>query len=394
MRELLEEVLQSGKKIKDAEFTFNSLSTGERTFLINVGLLQTPIDDMLILISFEDITRRKKRFKKEKQRLESIRVILDRAPAAICTLRGRDYVVELANEKFFQLMGKKDLIGKTGREAVPEVMDQGYEDILNGVFDTGKAYIGNEMPLTVNIGQEDEKTTYIDFICQPIKDQDNKVTGIFTNAVDVSEKVLARKKIEESEKNLRVILDSVPAIIWITDTNCEATFVNRHWYEYTGMKAGVAGGLDWVQVIHPECREDFRSKFREATLREEAYSATYRLRTKNGDYRWVMDSGRPKYNIEGKYEGLIGTIIDVHEEKVKEQLISEKEHRMRSLVEEATVPMAVFTGPELKIALANEAMKIIWRRPFDPVGFTLPEVLPELEGEAVFSTTSGCFLNG
>lgn len=394
-RHLLEEMFAGKKKIKGFEFSYNFPATGDRTFLLNAGELQTPLsEEKLILISFEDITRKKRRLKKEKQRLNSFQTILAQAPAAICTLRGREHIFELANEKYFQLIKKRDILGKPFKEAVPELKDQGYLELLDRVFLTGEPFIGKEMILEHESEDKNSSRTYIDFICQPITDADNNVTGIFANAVDVTEKVLARKKIEESEKRLRMILDNVPAIIWITGTNCEASFVNKPWYEYTGMRAGELGGLDWLQLIHPEDRESFRRIFAEATSRAEAYSETYRLRTKDGDYRWVMDSGRPKYGIEGRYEGLIGTIIDVHEEKVKEQLIREKEHRIRSLVEEAAVPMAVYTGPEMNIALANEAMKAIWRKDFDPIGKTFRKVLPELEGKPYFQLLQDVYLTG
>src|SRR5690606_9225569 len=207
-------------------------------------------------------------------------------------------------------------------------------------------------------------------------------------------KVLVRKQIEQSEAELREIIDTVPAMIWITNEEGKSIYLNKKWYEYTGQNHQEAEGFGWLEVTHPEDKKYAEDSFIEANNRREPYSATFRIKNKLGHYRWVIDRGRPKYTLAGIYEGMIGSVVDVHEEKIKEQLVRESEHRIRNIVEEATVATAIYVGKEMKIELANEAMIKLWGKTPAVMGKTLREALPELDGQPFLELLKEVFTTG
>src|SRR5690606_25624541 len=104
--------------------------------------------------------------------------------------------------------------------------------------------------------------------------------------------------------------------------------------------------------------------------------------------------GHPKYSLDGKFEGIIGSVVDVHEEKLKEQLVRDSEYRIRNLVEEATVATAIYVGKEMKIELANEAMIKVWGKNATVIGKTLRDALPELEGQPFHDLLEEVFTTG
>ena len=161
--------------------------------------------------------------------------------------------------------------------------------------------------------------------------------------VDVTEQVEARKAVENSEKRLREVIDAVPAMVWITNTNAQTVYLNKNWFSYTGQDKKEAEGMGWLKATHPEDRKKTEFAFLEGHDQRKAYSISFRLRNKNGEYRWVLDKASPKFDDSGNYEGMIGTVIDVHEEKAKEDLVREKDHRLQGIVKEATVATAIYT---------------------------------------------------
>ena len=320
--------------------------------------------------------------------------ILSEAPAFICILRGPEHTFELANEKYLQLMGYRDIIGKKVKEALPEVENQGFISILDKVYQSGKSFVGEEIVLKLQEPHGAGHKIFLDFVYQPMHDASGEVNGIFVHAVDVTEKVYNRKRIEESEKELRNWIDTVPVIIWITNQDGEGYYLNKNWYSYTGQELDESLGAGWLRAVHPDDYRNTLKEFEAAHRQQKEFNVSYRLKTKAGDFRWVIDRGRPKYGPHGEFQGLIGSVIDVHEDKIKEHVIIEKEHRTRSLVEEATVATAVYNGQEMTIEFANDAMIELWGKDRSVLGKTLREALPELEGQPFHDLLANVFETG
>ncbi len=149
-------------------------------------------------VFFRDITSRKQAQQALQQSESKLRNMILQAPVAMCIFRGKDYVVEIANERMLQIWGKSaaEVVGKPTFEANPEGRDQGFEEILATIMRTGEAFHVKEIPLTLlRYGKPERFYTSVSY--DPIKELDGTVSGILVVGIEVTEQVLARKKIEE-----------------------------------------------------------------------------------------------------------------------------------------------------------------------------------------------------
>ncbi|MBZ9728272.1 PAS domain-containing sensor histidine kinase [Salegentibacter sp. JZCK2] len=380
-REILEDLENDGNALNEKTIRVQLPENDKKGFTVNASVLSLPNGSSLFLFSFKKLKKIGNLSRQEKVFNRIVEKILSNAPASICILKGPEHIFEVANENYLKLVGHRNIIGKSVKEALPEVGSQGFLELLDNVYSSGEAYVGDEILIKLNVGNRKFKNSYLNFVYEPTRNQKGDVDGVFVHAIDVTEQVKARKTVEDSETRLRDVINTVPAIIWITDINGQSVFLNKNWYSYTGQGQKAAEGMGWLDAIHPEDRKQAEFAFLEGHDQKKAYTINFRLRNKKGEHRWVLDKASPKFDAEGKYEGMIGTVVDVHEEKIKEHLVREKEHRMQGIVKEATVATAIYTGLDMNIELANDAMIDLWGKDQSVLGKTLNQALPELEGQ-------------
>jgi signal transduction histidine kinase len=143
----------------------------------------------------------------EELRVERARLeyVFQRAPAFLAVVRGPDHVFELANEAYYRVVGHRELLGKPVREALPEVVEQGFVALLDHVLESGEPHIGREVPVQLarSPGGEPEER-YLDFSYIPLLEADGTRSGIIAHGTDVTDQVMARREVErllrESER--------------------------------------------------------------------------------------------------------------------------------------------------------------------------------------------------
>src|SRR3954453_2140637 len=125
------------------------------------------------------------------------------APGFIAILSGPEHVFEFVNDAYVRLAGDRNFLGKTVREAVPEIAGQGFVDLLDRVYSTGERYIAQKTPVRLirSIGGPAEDH-YLDFVYEPIFDETNQVSGIFVEGFDVTEAYRAQEKLRELNETL------------------------------------------------------------------------------------------------------------------------------------------------------------------------------------------------
>jgi PAS domain S-box-containing protein len=134
---------------------------------------------------------------------ERFRTLFDQAPGFMAILRGKDYVFDLTNQSYSQLVGHRDILGKPAREALPEVVDQGFIELLDQVYTTGQPYVGRA--ISVKLQRERNgplEERFLDFVYQPIRDARGAVTGIFAEGSDVTEHKRAEEELRQLAGNL------------------------------------------------------------------------------------------------------------------------------------------------------------------------------------------------
>jgi signal transduction histidine kinase len=125
----------------------------------------------------------------------------EKAPAFFAMLRGDDYRIEMANEAYFRLVGRANIIGKSLLEVVPEVGPQGFTDLLDTVRRTGEPFVGREVPVRFDDRDgQGRRERFVDFVYQVMIDADGSRTGVIVHGYDVTDHVLTRRAVEEAKK--------------------------------------------------------------------------------------------------------------------------------------------------------------------------------------------------
>ncbi len=143
---------------------------------------------------------------KNRQYKELLR-LFTQAPGFVCFFRGREHIYELQNEAHHRLAQYKDIIGKPVREALPELDGQGFFELLDQVFQTGEPYVGHALPFSLGPGKDTApERRYIDFVYQPIIDEEGNVVGIFSQGNDVTEQVQAQEALKCKQTELEQLV--------------------------------------------------------------------------------------------------------------------------------------------------------------------------------------------
>lgn len=148
---------------------------------------------------------------------------------------------------------------------------------------------------------------------------------------DVHERKTAEEALRESETRFRLIADSVPVMIWLTDESGKTTYLNRNWLETTGQSEQQALGHGWLDAIHLEDREAVLRSFTEASTSRTRSRVEYRLRREDGSWAWVIDIGEPRLSSNGALMGFAGSVLDISDRKASEAALEESEAFIRSI---------------------------------------------------------------
>ena len=151
------------------------------------------------------------------------------APAAICTFKGPNHVYELVNPSYQKLFDNRELVGKPLLDALPELIGQGVDKILDNVYNTGEVFRSTEIPVMVaRADTAKPEQRYYNTTMEPIFNEEDKIIGVVNFGYDVTEQITARKKTEESEKRLSNILSqSLMAIAIFEEPEMVVTFANE-----------------------------------------------------------------------------------------------------------------------------------------------------------------------
>ncbi len=245
--------------------------------------------------------------------------LLLQAPAPIAVLRGPQHVFELANEPYARFVGRKpeQLLGKTVLEALPEIAGQEFLPLLDRVYSTGEAHSASDQPIDLNCeGTGTLSRRYVSFAYQPSRNAAGQVEGILVHAFDVTDTVLVRKRIEESESQLRTLAESIPQLVWTCKADGQCDYLSHQWERYTGMASSEQLGLNWLdRVLHPDDRERTYQAWMMAVQDRAPYDIEYRVRRHDGVYRWFKTRGTPLRNADGQIEKWFGTCTDIEDQK-------------------------------------------------------------------------------
>ena len=168
------------------------------------------------------------------------------------------------------------------------------------------------------------------------------------------ESSVARDQRDDQEQRFKVLADSMPQMVWSTPPDGLPDYFNARWYEFTGAPSGSTEGANWTQVFHPDDQDRSWAVWNEAVDTGQPYEIEYRLRHRDGNYRWVLGRALPMRGADGQITRWFGTCTDIHDHKMalqERELIShELSHRIKNIfsVISGLISLSSRTHPELK----------------------------------------------
>ena len=157
--------------------------------------------------------------------------------------------------------------------------------------------------------------------------EENPVCRIVVS--DITKSKRADMLLRESEQNFRTLADSGRALIWTSGTDKLCNYFNRVWLEFTGRKLEQEMGNGWAEGVHPDDLQSCLDIYVGAFDRREKFSMEYRMLRYDGEYRWIIDDGCPRYDSRGEFIGYIGHCLDISERKHDEEENAKLEAQLR-----------------------------------------------------------------
>src|SRR5215831_4092978 len=151
---------------------------------------------------------------------------------------------------------------------------------------------------------------------------------------DITERMQAQQALRESEARFRNMADTAPVMIWVAGIDKGCNYFNQQWLDFTGRTMAEEMGDGWVQGVHPSDVDGCMQMYSAAFDSREPFRMEYRLRRADGAYRWVIDSGTPRFSSAGKFLGYIGSCVDITDRKESEAAVVEAHDQLVTAHEE------------------------------------------------------------
>ena len=129
----------------------------------------------------------------------------------------------------------------------------------------------------------------------------------------------AETQLRESEERFRLLANTAPVMIWTAGTDRKCSYVNKTWVDFTGRPLEAELGDGWAEGVHPDDSNRCFETYAEAFNQRDSFEMEYRLRRKDGEYRWVLDHGVPRFDPDCSFAGYIGSCIDITDRKLAEE---------------------------------------------------------------------------
>ncbi|WP_199173253.1 hybrid sensor histidine kinase/response regulator [Pollutimonas subterranea] len=244
--------------------------------------------------------------------IERQRRLFQCAPGFIAILRGPNHIFEFVNDAYIQLAGDRDYIGRPALDAVPDIKDQGYKELLDQVYATGERFVAQQKSLRLarTPGASFEER-FIDFIYEPIVDADGSISGIFVEGFDVTDRALADAALRESESRLRELnmylerevmersavggrfWQISPDLLGVLSVNGQFESVNPAWLNVLGWTETEIEGISFVDLLHPDERHELLEAFERLEKGKPITRFECRYRRKDGQYNWFVWAAAP-----------------------------------------------------------------------------------------------------
>lgn len=248
--------------------------------------------------------------------------ILAQVSIPVLVLSGPRQIVAIANDAMLRFWGKQqeDVMGRPMLYIFPELKGQAFPKIWKQVYETGETVIGKEKPVMYNMA-EGLRVNYVDYHYQPLRDLDGHITGILATIIDTTDKVAARRLVEENEERMRLTIESANLGTWFIDAITRKFIPSPRLKEMFGYHPEEEMPYDAaITQITDEYRDTVAKAVENAITKGEAYDLEYPIvGYHDSKLRWVKATGKLFTTSDGQPGNFSGTIADITERKQDDQ---------------------------------------------------------------------------
>lgn len=357
---LLEGVLQSGAPVtfQDVPMLFYRQGNTEEVFWT---FCYSPImteDGHIegILATCLETTQGVRARQQLEQNQQKLLASFNESPVGIAIINREQLTFRMANPFYGHLVGRTpdEIVGKPLLAALPELAGQGFDQSLQAVIDTGKPFIANEVAINI-VRNNQLETIYVDLTYQPQREADNRISGALIVAVDVTQQVKARQKIEESEASLQAAVELAELGTWHIDTVTGITTYSERLQSWLGVEDALSRA-DVSLRIHPRDQAQIRLAMEKALekgssgLFDEVYTITNAI---TGQDRIIHASGQTLFDTDGSPLSISGTAQDV---TIQQQLQLALENEVQTRTEELAAINEELRATNDRLGTTNDAL--------------------------------------
>jgi PAS domain S-box-containing protein len=292
-----------------------------------------------------DIEELKRAQQELQKRISSLDELFEQAPEAVALLSADDRILRV-NKEFTRMFGYEP----------DEALERRIEELIvpEALVESSREYVrrlkqGNRIEAETLRRRKDGSEVYVSLLAVPVTTTAGNQLMNYAIYRDITERKRAEERVRESEARFREMADTAPVMIWLTGTDGLCNYFNKPWLEFTGRSMEQEVGTGWIEGVHPDDVQGCFDGFLPAFHARKPFRMEYRLRRADSEYRWLIESGIPRY-AGGEFAGYIGSNIDITDLK----RAGEERERLRQVQTELAHINRVTTMGELAASIAHE----------------------------------------
>ncbi len=283
------------------------------------------------LVVMSDITAQKQAEEIIRDHEIQLRLITDMTPVML-TRWSRDLHYRFVNRACAEFLGlaPEAIMGKPIAEVIGAEAFEAIRPHLEKVLQGQRIEFEGVVPYA-RAGAR-----FVRVIYTPEWDEHGEVRGAVGSITDLTERKRAEAALRESEARFGRMADAAPVLIWISGTDKLCIYFNKPWLEFTGRTLEQELGHGWAEGVHPDDLQRCLKIYTESFDARLEFRMEYRLKRHDGEYRWILDHGIPRFDDGQKFLGYIGSCVDITERRLMEEALQQAHDKLEERVRERT----------------------------------------------------------